>query len=133
MGERGIIMYMRTPSACIQKKPAKNTVYLGGKPVNVTAIARAQNMDQSYLSRVLSGSRQPTILTAQKIAAALGVGLEELLDMVSLRKAELAARARKELSAYRSRIAREDASDLTALKQGKPVPPRLPSLRVKSA
>jgi len=45
-----------------------------------TAVARRTSLAASYLSRIETGKVQPTVPTAQKIAAALRMSLSELLE-----------------------------------------------------
>jgi len=42
-------------------------------------ISRALNMDRGYISGVENGYRNPTITTLEKIANALGVGVDDLM------------------------------------------------------
>ncbi len=122
-----------SPSGCIEIKPTAQTVYLGGKPINVSAIARTQHIDQSYLSRILAGKCVPTIPIAQKIAAVVGLSLEQLLDAIQDRKKELEVKREELDKAYNERIAREDTSDIRTLEAGGIPIPRVPGMRRKSA
>ena len=70
---------MRKQGSPIDEYPSKATIWFAGKPLNLCAIGRAQNLHNSYLSRVFSGNRYPSVKNARKIAAALGMGLEEFL------------------------------------------------------
>ncbi|MCH7645123.1 MAG: helix-turn-helix transcriptional regulator [Myxococcales bacterium] len=45
-------------------------------------VARHAGLDPSYLSRIENGKVQPSVSTAQKVAAALGTSLGELLGSV---------------------------------------------------
>ena len=65
--------------------PSRQSIQIGGKYVNLSAISRQQNIDHSYLSRIFSGERIPRITHARKIALAIGMGLEEFLDALESR------------------------------------------------
>lgn len=69
-------------NGCIEPKPTSQTVYIGELPINLSAIARLTNVDQGYLSRIFSGQQSPSLKTAEKIAAALGMGLESFLQSI---------------------------------------------------
>lgn len=64
-------------------------IILGGRQLNLTRIAEAQSMDPSYLSRIFSGKRDPgrmSISQAQKLAAAVHMGLEEMIEAIYERR-----------------------------------------------
>lgn len=60
--------------------------YLQGlaEPITQADMARLTGLGESYISRILSGDRPvpPVIHSYRKIAAALGISLDELLDML---------------------------------------------------
>lgn len=74
------------PASCLEAKPTAQSVEFGGKMVSVSKIARTQGIDRGYVSRILSGQRVPRIPHAKKIAAALGMGLEEFLAAIEARR-----------------------------------------------
>jgi|SRR5271157_2617282 len=76
---------MKQPSGCLVLNPNPQSVRFAGRYVNINAIARSQDLSQSYVSKLLSGKRSPSILVAKKVAAALGMGLEDLLDAIEQR------------------------------------------------
>jgi transcriptional regulator with XRE-family HTH domain len=78
-------MYMSKPSDCLVLDPNPQSVRFAGRYVNISAIARSQGLSQSYVSKLLSGKQSPSILVAKKVAAALGMGLEDLLEAIEQR------------------------------------------------
>lgn len=50
--------------------------------VNYSQVARVVSVSPSYVFLILKGRRNPTLSVARKIAANLGVSLEELADHV---------------------------------------------------
>lgn len=80
----------KAPSRCIERNPTTQSIMLGGRYINISAIARDQNIDQSYLSRVLSGKRPPSIEHARKIATALGYAtIDDLMAAIEDRRRNL--------------------------------------------
>lgn len=75
------------PVCCLEPKPTPQTVRLSGIPINLSALARTTALDLSYLSRILSGNRAPTVTYLEQIADALGMDLEPLLVAIRARRA----------------------------------------------
>lgn len=115
-------------TGCIEVNPTSQSVNLGGVYINLSVLARTQNIDQSYLSRIMAGKRRPRIDHAQKIAGALGITIDRLLELLDDRKKYLDDQARATHAAYKSRVAREDAEDRASGFQI----PRLPGLHLSA-
>jgi len=49
------------------------------KGISQGDISRKLNMDRGYISSVENGKRNPTLSTLEKIAQALGVGVDDLI------------------------------------------------------
>ena len=49
------------------------------KGISQGDISRTLNMDRGYISSVENGRRNPTIVTLEKLASALGVGVDDLI------------------------------------------------------
>ena len=75
----------KRPRLCIEKKPTSQTIYLGGVPINLTALAMSQGLDLGGVSKILSGKRRPSLPYASKMARGLGMGLEDMLDALEIR------------------------------------------------
>lgn len=75
----------RVPTMCLESKPTPQTVYLAGVPINLSTLARTMKADHSYLSRILSGERQPRYRHGQKIASALGMSFEAFATHIMAR------------------------------------------------
>lgn len=55
-------------------------------------------ISHGYLSRILTGEREPSIYMIQGIAAALGVGVDDLLGMIKERKDAILSECRRRLA-----------------------------------
>lgn len=53
--------------------------------VTMSDIARSTNISLSHVSRIMGGNRRPSLDVASKIAAYLGVTIEELLHALDVR------------------------------------------------
>src|SRR3989338_3867129 len=89
---------MRKIGEPIDKTPTKSTIWFDGKPINLSAIGRAQHLHHTYLSRVFSGWREPSIKNARKIAACFGMGLEEFLEKLEKHVAERKRQQRRAIN-----------------------------------
>lgn len=77
------------PTRCLEDSPSAKSIYLGGRPINLTRLAE-YGMDSGYLSYILSGERTPSVAYGKKVAKCLGIlkadgtpdfaGLLELID-----------------------------------------------------
>lgn len=65
----------RAPQHFIETKPTSQSCWFGGRYVNVSRLAKHCQVDRSYLSRVLSGARQPSIHYSRTVASALKMDL----------------------------------------------------------
>ena|SRR3990167_1681109 len=116
------------PVGCIRQRVDLRTVYLRGRPINVKEIARVTGVDQGYLSKILNGRRSIQVISvdcAMRIAAALGMGLEDLIDAVRERN-DTDFREYAELRAKReSRLHHRMRLERAAARTGKPIPPQI--------
>ena len=117
------------PLECIETKPNKRTTKLGGKYINQAAIARSQGIDQSYISRIISGEREPRRAQAKLIAAALGMTVEEFFEALEDNKAQLAEKRAAILKQHEDRINAENHEDADRIRKGMAPIPRVPGLR----
>ena len=109
-----------------EANPNTQTVRFGDKYINLSALARVQNLDGSYLSRIFAGKRTPSIPHAMKLAAVLGMRLDEFLEDLEKHNKELVKTREFILNAYQKRVAKEAEEDLKAIKAGKHPQPRIP-------
>lgn len=123
----------RKPSGCIETKPTRQSIFIGGRYINLNAIARAQGIDHSFLSRIFRGERNCSIEYAYKIASSIGMGLEEFLEARQERIEAIRSHTESQLISYYERIAGEDLIDTEQINKDKPVIPHLPGLRVNTA
>lgn len=119
---------------CILSDPSNQAVKFGEKWINLSAISRSQGIDLSFLSKILSGKRQASVATLLKIAAAVGMGLEEVLSAIEERRRASLEQEHREanliLDPYKKRIAAEDAFDKSQIRKGKAPIPRNPAFRL---
>lgn len=67
------------PNLCLEWKPTTQSVLFCGTYISITELARATGLDRSYLSRIFSGKRTPSVKSAGVLAIALGMTLEAFL------------------------------------------------------
>lgn len=65
----------RAPQSFLETKPTTQSCWFGGRCINISGLARHCRIDRSYLSRVLSGTRQPSIHYSRTVATALKMDL----------------------------------------------------------
>lgn len=85
---------MLGPKLCLEDDPDSRSVKLGGRYINVTLLANVMDSNHGYLCRILAGKRVPSVPFLEKMAAGLGMGIEELRITI----AERAERIRKDPS-----------------------------------
>ncbi len=64
---------VRTPKSCLQGKSRQRTVMFCGKSLNLSELARQIGVSPAHVSFIFAGKRQPSLETAERIAAALGM------------------------------------------------------------
>jgi transcriptional regulator with XRE-family HTH domain len=120
----------RKPIACIQDEARSNTVIFAGVPINARRIAAAAGMDHSYVWRVISGDREPSLAVAKRIAAALGMDHIVFLQVIEDRRIEREAQEAAQVKAYNDRVEKENLADIQDYRQGRPVKPRPQAFRL---
>jgi transcriptional regulator with XRE-family HTH domain len=92
------------PKKCLEHKPTSQTIIFCDEFISLTSIAFMTNISVSSVSMIFSGKREPSLKAAEKIAKALGMGLEEFLkglkEDVSIRKRYQSASSRPNQSAH---------------------------------
>lgn len=79
-------MAVRAPRHCIENHPTSQSIRFGGVYINLTAISRRDPaLTHSYLSRVFNGGRRPSYRLAQRIAKALGMSTDDMMDTMVVR------------------------------------------------
>lgn len=120
----------RQPSGCIETNPRINSIIFSGKAINLKAIARLQNIDHSYLSKIISGERVAAIHYYQKIGTALGLTVDEVLAGIEERKVLIQVAREKDINVYAIRVESEENEDAATRRKGLPVKPRMPGTRL---
>ncbi len=113
-----------------EMKPTSKSVLFAGRYISLSGISRNQDIDQSYLSRVFSGERTPSLTHARKLAAVLGMGLEAFLEALDEKAKNREIRIERIISQYDARLKREKAEDKAKVRSGRPVLPRTPVLKM---
>lgn len=128
-----VVKPKREPTGCIEEKPTRQSICLGGRWINLSALARSQGMDKSYLSRIFSGDRpSPTLDYLKKMAAGLGMGIEELANALEERYALVKSRHTELEILHVTRVTEENEADLKTVLKNKPVVSRMPGTRLPS-
>ena len=118
----------RLINGVVVEKPCADNIFFNGQFISIGAISRSQNLDGSYISRILAGNRNPTMTYAIKIASALGITVDTLYHAIQERKHRTAQDLAKIEEEYNHRITQEAQEDIAKVKAGKPVAPRIPGL-----
>lgn len=89
------IRKFRGPKAYICEHPKHDTVRLMGRYIHIKKLAKREGLEHSYLSKILSGDRTPAITYLQRIARALDMTIDDLMEAISDRKKLLQAQRLK--------------------------------------
>lgn len=116
---------MAAPKAYLQDNPNGQSVLFGGVYINELKLAKAQNISQAHVSRVLGGTRTPSVRIALQLAAALGLTIDELLENINERRAMLDQRDDETIARYEARLKQERRQDTRAINTGRIPVPRL--------
>lgn len=115
--------------SCIETNPTNRTIQLAGVYVSLRKLERATSIDQGYLSRMLSGKRDParmSIGVAMQIAGCLGFSVEDLIEAIYDRHQRLAKTVTK-LQLWAEYLDAKERSARTRLaNRGLPSPPSIP-------
>lgn len=87
------------PRAYLEDSPSHQSVRLGGRYINLKRLAEEQDLDPSYVTRIISGERpNPSLSYLQKIADALGMTIDNLLTAIRERQEQRATERARRLS-----------------------------------
>lgn len=115
--------------SCIETNPTQKTIQLAGVYVSLRKLERATSIDQGYLSRMLSGKRDPARMSvgvAMQIAGCLGFSVEDLIEAIYERHAKLVKTVTK-LQLWAEYLdVRERAARTRLANQGLPASPSIP-------
>lgn len=107
-------------------KPVRNSVYFNGRYISLSSIARAAGISHSGLSRALRGDNGFLLSTARKVAAVMGITLDELAAGMDARQLTIQNREKRALSAYDARLRKNKQEDMERMADNKLPIPRLP-------
>lgn len=85
------------PKAYLEDHPTQQTIRLCGRYINIARLATDQNLDHSYVSRILAGERNPSLDYFRRIADALMMGTDELIEGIRDRKEEVSQERQRQL------------------------------------
>lgn len=89
------------PRACLQDHPNVQTIRFGGRYINLSAIVEATGFDIGYISYVFSGKRTPSTPNLRLIAKTMGMGVDDFLECLDIRLAEVRAKREKNIEVAR--------------------------------
>lgn len=69
-------------TGCIATRPNTRTVRLAGVFVSLSSLYKETGIAISFLSRILAKKKNPSVINTRKIAEALGVSVDEFLDIM---------------------------------------------------
>lgn len=85
------------PRAYLEEQHTAQSIRLAGRYINLKHMAAEEGFDHSYLSRIMSGERTPSVAYYKRIADALLMPLDELMEAIAERKAYLIEKRAKRL------------------------------------
>jgi transcriptional regulator with XRE-family HTH domain len=71
--------YHPVPNQCLEENPTTQSILFCGTYINLTKLAAASGVERSYLSKIFSRQRVPSIRVMGKLAGALGMSREAFL------------------------------------------------------
>lgn len=67
------------PLRCIERNPTSQHILFSGEYINISYLAQSIGLSHSFVSRVFSGQRQPSLINAKKMAKALGMSVSSFI------------------------------------------------------
>ena len=61
------------------------TATFAGNPINLSQLSRDTGYSHSYISRIVSGQREPSLEAARRIYMALGINMDEFVSALDAR------------------------------------------------
>lgn len=116
------------PVSCIEPKPSRKTVYLNGVPISLQQLMRASDVDEGQISRILSGKRDPAEVSLGqhlRLAAALGMCLDDLIDAIYTRRDVKLAKAEQDRYWHNYRRNMENNANAARAREGLPLVPSI--------
>lgn len=85
---------LKIPQEFIARRPTPISVWLPDQKgrrvyLNLSKIARAIEVDTSYVSRIMDGSRTPSLKTMMRLADTLNLTSEQLFELIQLKRVML--------------------------------------------
>lgn len=75
-------MPSNSPTRYLEGRPNYQTIKLAGRHINIFKLAEGEGLDHSYCTRIINGSRTPSVAYLRRVAKGLGMSLEGLLDAI---------------------------------------------------
>ncbi len=111
------------PKAFIVTEPNSISVEFGGTYVALSDLARSQGLSIPHVSRVLRGTREPSVNIMLKLSSALGMTLDDFVAAIQERKDHHNARDLAARKKYESTLITEKRKRTRARNMGKPYVP----------
>lgn len=72
----------------VQVHGKRLSVVIAGRVVNISAVAKKLGMGQSNLSKFINGKRNVNVQYARRVASAIGISTDALLEAIDSRRSE---------------------------------------------
>lgn len=88
------------PKGCLLEGNANSrSIRFAGRYINLKEVWRQSGVGHGYLSKIFSGERVASTTTYLRVAKALDMGLDELLNAIEDRRRELLGKAQRRFTA----------------------------------
>lgn len=81
-------MPSNSPTRYLSDRANHQTITLAGRHINIAKLAEGEDLDHSYCTRIINGTRTPSVDYLRKVAAGLGMSIDGLLEAIADLKAE---------------------------------------------
>lgn len=85
------------PRAYLEDRPTAQSIKLGGRFINAKNLAEGEGLCHSHVTRVLNGDRPCSVEYLQKLASALLMSVDDLLEAIHDRKTDRSYQAARRL------------------------------------
>lgn len=76
-------MPANSPTRYLSEKANHQTIKLAGRHINIARLAEGEDLDHSYCTRIINGSRTPSVDYLRKVAKGLGMSVDGLLEAIN--------------------------------------------------
>src|SRR3989304_10479081 len=115
-----------TQQGVFPTRPTKQSIFFAGRYINISALHRTTGIHLSTFSYALSGKSRPTMDTARKWAAGLGMSVDALFDAIEAHVASHKDRQKRIVSKYDGRGKHQIQKDMNRVRLGLAPEPIIP-------